>query len=431
MLTTILNIRIHNLRHLTRLLIIILMKLLLKVLIFTCFLAFNVMSVNLKSQNSVKIKTKIDYTAQWAQIFTSTAQPPQLCNTPDVLNNTKAQEDPTDDSSSGRTPKPKPNPYATEHGFGQSGYLFDFWDDTFQADITGLFNALWTQAKAIVPADPSVFLEPYALDNLVYIYSQGAAGIQNSTAATPSPDSLTQITKYIQGFNQTTWTNSISVAQVYNILSQWGWSQGTFVSEPARRMVDRYDFDGDGRLNQNEFILFSILNNQNIWTNPSCMNCYSPIFQSKIDPLFAFLDCDQDGLVSSENMWIGLQNLKRNNVNAYNMYTCQMPSALNKGFRTTSPNDFVLKNTKQADGFVNQNEFRSGILLGYWNRQVSTSQIFTDDTMNLKSSRWGSAGSVDTVCQNILAMIPKANPNATPAGNTPVQPSAGSRRRKR
>ena len=39
----------------------------------------------------------------------------------------------------------------------------------------------------------------------------------------------------------------------------------------------------------------------------------------------------------------------------------------------------------------------------------------------MKAVRWGSNGAKDTVCESILAMIPKADSYDRPAGNTKKQ----------
>jgi len=186
-----------------------------------------------------------------------------------------------------------------------------------------------------------------------------------------------------------------------------------------------YDFDGDGRLNPSEFILFSIVHNEKNFRQQSCKQfCYSDLLATKIDPLFAYFDCDQDGYASAENLWIGFQNIKRKEINQYNMYKCLMPSQLNQGYRTTSPNDFILKSNEKVTGFVDLSEFRKGILLGYWDRQTNSNQIINDDSKNLKNMRWGAGGTEDVVCQNMLALIPKNDNSVAMAGNSaPPKPN--------
>ena len=68
---------------------------------------------------------------------------------------------------------------------------------------------------------------------------------------------------------------------------------------------------------------------------------------------------------------------------------------------------FVLKNFDLADGFLNREEFRKGILLGYWERQVNGMNVVDDDSINRKSDRWGNNGKLDIDCQELLNMYDK------------------------
>jgi Ca2+-binding EF-hand superfamily protein len=392
------------------------MKLVMKlVLLMSAYLIIN--SMNLKTEKSTKVEmtTKEDFTNQWKILFTTVERPPQMCSGPDKLNNTDDDKKKNgDDDGSSNVPKAKANPYAKQQGFGASAYLFDFFDDVMQQQIDAEFQKVFQAAKAMKEPDPATFQDPYTLDKLVFYYSQQGKDTTNAKET----DLMSQIQKYNKNFNAQVWGNSINMGQLYSILDQWGWKKPESKNF-AKKLLDKFDFDGDGRLNPSEFIILSIVNNISIFKTLQCKaNCYTDILNSIIDPLFAYLDCDQDGYVSSENMWIGLVNFKRKDPKLFSMYTCQMPTELNKGYRTTSCNDFILKNYKKADGFVDKDEFRAGILLGYWDRQTDTSKIYTDDTKNLKKLRWGVDGAKDIVCENVLAMIPKPSPKFKPMAIT-------------
>jgi len=131
-----------------------------------------------------------------------------------------------------------------------------------------------------------------------------------------------------------------------------------------------------------------------------------------------------DGLVSAENIWAGLRNLKRKDIKLYNMYSCEMPSTLNKGYHTTACNDFVLKNYASLNGILNLAEFRTGILLGYWDRHTDPNGVSTDDSKTLKPTRWGNNGTDDSICKQVLSLIPTYDPvMAARAGVPPTPPS--------
>jgi Ca2+-binding EF-hand superfamily protein len=420
-------------------------------------LAMIIMSIsclNLRISESSNMISSIkdDFSIQWSQLFITATPPPQLCTSPNGNNkNGMSGELDTDgdgddsDGSSSKTPKAKVNRWGKSQGQGQSAYLFDFFDDILQRDVTTQFSSMFQAAMAIQPADSNTYQDPYALDKLLFIYSNGAGGSANATSS--SPDSLSKISQYNKNFNADVWKNSVSASQIYNILQQWGWKSPSS-SNPPKKIIDKFDFDGDGRLNPSEFVLFSIINNYKSFGQSDCKQfCYADLIKSKIDPLFKYIDCNSDNFISAENLWIGLKNLKRSTIN-FSMYICQMPSVLNKDYRTTSTNDFVLKNSRKKDGFLDIEEFRTGVLLGYWDRQTDSRTIYMDDTKNMKSLRWAAGGAQDIVCRDVLILIPggggvyiaggspactvqpaqsNPSPNRTqPAGSSPTLPNTAS-----
>jgi Ca2+-binding EF-hand superfamily protein len=75
---------------------------------------------------------------------------------------------------------------------------------------------------------------------------------------------------------------------------------------------------------------------------------------------FDFSDCDDDGEVSSENLWKALSNINTRGVDV----------------TTTMTNDFVLKSDMNGDANLSFIEFDQGVMVGYWERMV------TDEGMN-------------------------------------------------
>jgi len=406
------------------------MKLVIRFLIAS-ILCIGMLSINLKSTSELKIKQpgSGDFSAQWQNLFTIAVRPPGVCSPPNKI---KKEDDEyqDDDGVESLVPKAKPNKWAKNQGFGPSAYFFDYLDDVFKNDVLAQFNAMWTAARAMPPAPSNVFAEPYSLDVMIYQYSNGAKGSLDPANPSGSPAQLAKtIATLNKNFDPAIFDNSISAAQLWNIIKEWGW-QNIIAANPIKKLVDRFDFNGDGRLNQYEFILMSIVHNQKLFLSSDCKKfCYFDLIKNKIDPIFAFSDCDGDGYVSSENLWNSFPYLRRSQPSLYNMFNCIMPNVLNKGYRTTSPNDFILKNSVVADGFVNLNEFRKGILYGYWDRYTDTRAILADESKSLKNFRWGNNGATDIVCNNILALIPGAtipavyNPITTPPPTNQSVPS--------
>jgi len=342
-------------------------------------------------------------------------RPAQLCSSPDDGSNGKKSIDDLnadgingidgingnkDKYFSSLIPKSKENIWYKQQGFGPSAYFFDHLDPVMQKNITSEFMKIWESAKKIANPPADEFQEPYTLDKIIFHLS-GSEPLSSSI-----PEQINQMKKIKKDFNSEVWVNSISVAQLFKIISTWGWSKPSDENF-AKRLLDRFDFDGDGRLNPSEFILLSIINNAKILGEIECKtHCYNKIISDLIDPIFTYLDCNKDNFVSSENLWVGMQSLRRPTW-AYSMYLCRMPTVLNNNFRTTSCNDFILKNFKEKDGFLNKQEFRIGMLLGYWDRHTDINKVYTDDSKNLKGVRWANNGWKDIACDTTIRMLPR------------------------
>jgi len=108
---------------------------------------------------------------------------------------------------------------------------------------------------------------------------------------------------------------------IYSAVKKFSWYYDCSQVDWARNLIDSFDFDGDGRLNPREFILMIIINNKNI-LGSHCLYCFNDIITNKIDPIFYYLDCNQDGLISSEDMWNHLNFLRRGRIRRYNIYKC-------------------------------------------------------------------------------------------------------------
>jgi len=211
-------------------------------------------------------------------------------------------------------------------------------------------------------------------------------------------DKLKSITKSNNKvFNENSYKNSITAANIFKACKDFQWNFNENENNWAKKIVDRYDFDGDGRLNPREFIVMTIINNLSI-LGTTCKNCYNDIITKQIDPIFTFLDCDQDNKISAEDIWGSFGSLKRKTPGKTNIYNCLVKG---KKYRTNAVNDFLIKNMKSFDGFLTKEEFRAAILLGYWDRQTDVEKIYPDDTKTFKPLRWGPNGDTDLVCDRI------------------------------
>jgi hypothetical protein len=70
--------------------------------------------------------------------------------------------------------------------------------------------------------------------------------------------------------------------------------------------------------------------------------------------------------------------------------------------RTAAVNDFILKNTNVKNGLLNKSEFRTGVLLGFWDRQTDFWEIFEEDERTMKNLRWKDNHMVDIKAQEYI-----------------------------
>lgn len=378
-------------------------------LVIFASLILTILSIN-TSKNSIK---QDDIQKIWGELFSK----PQGGNCKDLVANpldTPQNNIIIDNNGvpwSG--PKKKINILDKQQGFGPAAYFFDYIDAVFQGDVTKEFQRLYDEVKKLLP-DEKEFTEPYPLFKLVAAYTTNDP--KAAAPTDPNDQALIDKLKQVSGnnnkiFNENSYKVGITVANIYKACKDFQWNYNPQELNFAKKIVDTYDFDGDGRLNPREFIIMTIIHNKNI-LGTTCKNCYNDLITKKIDPIFRFLDCNNDGKINAEDMWSNFENLKKAD-KKYNIFDCTIKG---KKYRTGSMNDFIIKNMKSFDGFLTKEEFRAAILLGYWDRQVDIEKIYPDDTRTFKQLRWGTTGDSDIVCQRIL------NAN-NPAPVTPAAPT--------
>jgi Ca2+-binding EF-hand superfamily protein len=347
-------------------------------------------------------------------------------------------------------PYVQPNPFKLMNTKDTAyiNYIFDYLDEmiiTKEKDaklnvlIRQKFAATFEEAKKMKQTDTR-YSNMYTAPKLLFYFSKGTAGTQpftdprlldqktinNGQQATPSgmvpptpanppkptpddapvPDAIfAAIKSYNSAFDKSIWENGVTPMQVFHIMNEWGWGMPGEDRDmmDIKKVVDTYDFNGDGNLNPEEFTIFQI--HQTIKVGHQCAkHCFRNIIDKVLEPLFMYLDCDSDGYINSHNMWEGLKNVKRGDgAKKFNMYGCIFPVELNKDYRTNCTNDLILKATFAADGFLNKNEFIKAILTGFWERETDTKSYGTNaETMEGLKARWASNGTKDLECDKIL-----------------------------
>jgi len=232
----------------------------------------------------------------------------------------------------------------------------------------------------------------------------GQFGGGNAASAVKDPNDqllLNKLKSLTKGnkamFNENVYKNSITVGQLHSALIDFGWPHNKNEVNFAKKILDRYDFDGDGRLNPRELIILTIIHNKSKLGLRECRNCYNDLVNKKIDPIFNFIDCDHDNKINAEDMWESFASLNRKN-NVCNIYDCKVRE---QPYRTNAMNDFIIKNMEDFDGYLSKEEFRAGLLLGYWDRQTTVEKILQKDEKTWKKLRWGDELNTDIVCDRI------------------------------
>jgi hypothetical protein len=350
-----------------------------------------------------------------------------------------------------RGPYPRPNPFKIANVEDTSfiNYVFDYLQEmTIKKEnnvklsemITKGFTEAFEEAKKL-PKKDSQFSNPYTAPKLLFYYSKGAAGEQPFTdprlidlrsinnrdqalisgMVPPLPADSKNITpddvdapqvifdtikSYNKNFDKDLWSSGLTPIQILHVMREFGWGAPGFDKDimNIKKIVDTYDFDGDGNLNKAEFSLFQV--HSVIKRRNQCgKHCLKNVIDHVLEPLFIYTDCDNDGFINADNMWEAFRNIFRNGTDKYDMYACQLPVELNKNYRTNSVNDLILKNAKIADGFINKEEFFTAILTGFWERQcepLSYNNDFNSGTKKGLDKRWENAGKTDKECENIL-----------------------------
>lgn len=373
-----------------------------------CVSILAVSSVKLKKGDlDQSVTVKNNFKDKWSNLFDNATDKPLGCEdsfkTTDPLDEKEASE------ASGRLPIAKTNKWS-QNGKGKEAYLFDYIDGAFKNKVVSLFDTTFKQASAISKANIE---DPYALESLLFAFSQGKAGNieKDANGNFIGKDTASGLSKYIPGFNEADWKSYVTIPQLQNIIDTWGWEK------PKRdilTLLNKYDFDGDGRLNPNEFLLLSIKNNAKILGTSQCQtNCYASFINDVIDPYFAYVDCDSDGFIGAEELWESLRHLKREG-KGYNIFNCKINgNGLPRDVRTDSINDFVLKNSKIKNGKLNLQEFRSAILTGFVNRQVTNKNILTEVVSDI-AQRWSNNGEIDIRCDDIAKIASDKGKNMAP-----------------
>ena len=287
----------------------------------------------------------------------------------------------------------------------ESAYVFDYMDYLFQDRMVKAFENWWKQCQTL---PPKIGVEdPYTLLNqLVVEYNRkgGKAPFPQPTKQQSMTDHIGFMKKLKQNFDESDWILNISIPQLATIYDKFRWVYNRNDSTYFQKLLDKYDYDGDGRLDAREFIFLTIWENRKEVRSSRTIYPFYKIQDKYVFPLFQFADCTKKGYVVAEQLWATFNNLKRQESDStnenFNFYNCEVPNGYT---HTSAVNDFVLKCTNTIQGALNPDEFATCVFLGYWDRQISVNKILPKDEMNKKDTRWKDE-KIDIICEKMKAI---------------------------
>ena len=265
-------------------------------------------------------------------------------------------------------------------GYGPSAYFFDYLDPVLRDLHLEDFDKIWKKFSSYSSIDSEEYKDPF----------------NKKKEIPPEADETTRskIEEYninLAKYQETqVYKDSINAVQLNRGLHENKWFLDRSLEDNAKAFIRQFDINRDGRLSPRELLLGSIYHNKGILGSADCTLCYEEL-TDKIDGIFAYMDCDNDGLVGSQDLFEHLPKLRRDTTK-WNFFSLAHRATI----RTAVTNDFILKNMFTVNGMLNKNEFRLGVLLGFWDRQTDNYGIIKDDKLNLKKLRWQDDDVVDT-----------------------------------
>jgi len=254
-------------------------------------------------------------------------------------------------------------------GYGPSAYLIDYLDPLFMKDVVNDFSKIYKELLVTPNIDNYFYEDVFDLKRL-----------------DPS-GKITDLKKLNPSYVKEIYERSVNMVQIDYAMTEWGWYRGSSNDAP-KEFVLSYDLNGDGRLSPRELILGLIVHHKS--KNILCYNCLL-LIKKKLTAIFSYFDCSGKRYLTAEDLWKYLPLIGRDD-KRWNIFG--IPNENN--IRTDSINDFILKNGMSRPGYINAEEFISGILLAYWDRQTDNLAVIQDDARNLKKLRWDPTGVKDT-----------------------------------
>jgi hypothetical protein len=259
-------------------------------------------------------------------------------------------------------------------GYGQSSFVFDFLDPVIGKKFIAEAKKIYKVTLGFNNSEYKGYKDPYLIDEVDPATGKLKKDVLPKGYRNKSPKEV--------------FKSSVNAVQVKQCLENFRWKYNKYGKDPSRKFVGSYDKNGDSRLSPRELILGIIHTNRPKYNYGVCSMCFENLVPI-IDSIFTYADCDQDGYITAENLIKYLARMKRE-TNLWDIF-----ANIDIGIRTKSVNHFILQIAKTKNGTINKDEFRMGVLLGFWNRQTNDHKILDDDSQSLKGLRWADGGITD------------------------------------
>lgn len=200
-------------------------------------------------------------------------------------------------------------------------------------------------------------------------------------------------------FNVYIWSKSVSISEMENNIKIFELPVESDQKYQAYQAVVNFDFNGDGRLSLFEYIEMIILEVIPKMNVVDCRNCLRETVVKLIQPIFYYLDCDNNGYLDYEEMFTAMEKLKKPQ-HLCDMFKCKDESGEYK--RTDAINDFIIKapfkTFEVKDDGINKFDFAARILAGYLMRHVRENSIESGEFYTRKLERWNNLMDEDLKC---------------------------------
>ena len=348
--------------------------------------------------------------AKWGKLFNSTT-PPQPCPQNGPLKSVKNADKFNDAFLEDRMPQIKPDVWsAKKFGNGDAAYFFDYIDVCFRKLVVDEFKQMFDRVKKFQYNED---LDPYSPLKLLAGYNALGNGdkIDQSIFQANDEAHKQKALKAIEALSNGTfkadlYNAGIAMPQFDQVFSNFKWDlpKHNKPTNVGYYEFNKYDFNGDGRLSPREFILFALRHNKDYFGKIGKgvkEYMFNGVVDDYLQPFFYFADCDNDGLITAENIWNSSLDLKcAASQSGYKLNSCPVDEFdSNVDYKTNSCSDIVLNNESIYDGRLTLNDWSLGILMGFWDRQTSDTTVEEGDNRNLKSLRWGNNGATDLECE--------------------------------